>query len=68
MNLEKINDIINSKSNYFQKELDIIEVLSEDEKVIPLMLKILEAEREQKSKLIQRFNWLLSMSNTCLKA
>lgn len=60
MNLSKIKIVVNSEEPDEIKERLIIQLIAEDEKVIPLVMKILQAEREEKKELISDSNAELS--------
>lgn len=67
MNLDKIKLIVDADYlSYENKEFQIIECLSKDENVIPLMLKILEREREFKEDCLLDMNYLLSKADVGL--
>jgi hypothetical protein len=63
MDINGIQQIINSSASDEQKEWLIIELLSKDESVIPMMMKILDTERRRKSALTIEMNVLLSKAH-----
>lgn len=60
MNLDKIKETVNSSKENAVKELEIIIILSQDENVIPTVLKILNKERTINDQLITETNAELS--------
>lgn len=61
MDLKSIQEIVNSNQLVAeQKEALIINILASDEKVIPLMMQILGAERRENNELISDQNLELS--------
>lgn len=61
MDLKSIQEVVNSNQLVAeQKEALIINILASDEKVIPLMMKILSAERRESNELISDYNLELS--------
>lgn len=67
MNLEAIKQVINSLNEDSIKERDIIKILSSDEKVIPLILEILAAERAETKSLVNEQNFELSRALVALE-
>ena len=67
MNVEKIKQIVNADISEEQKEIMIINVISEDKKVIPIILDILQSERERNSEMILDYNMELSRALIVLK-
>ncbi len=63
MDIEKIKQIVSSQISEDFKSQAIIEVLSRDEKVIPLMMDILKSERKSKDELIADMNLELSRAH-----
>ncbi len=68
MNLKAIRQVIESDLPDEEKEGAIIKILAEDKNVIPLVMEILEAEREKKSELISDMNAELSRAHIFLEA
>jgi hypothetical protein len=66
MDLEKLKLIINSELPKKQIEFEIINAISKDENVIPLLMKILERERQFKKEISEEMNLLLSKSHVGL--
>ena len=68
MNLNKIKEIIElpliSEAN---KESLIINEISKDENVVPIILQMLNAERVRKNELVSTMNLLLSKADVGLK-
>ncbi len=68
MDIAKIKEIANASHLPDDiKELSIINVLSEDKKVIPMLMEILESERVANSALISESNLELSRALVALK-
>ena len=67
MNIKKIRDIINWNLPDEVTESYLIAVISEDKKVIPTLLEILNSERELKEKLLLDTNVELSKALIVLK-
>jgi hypothetical protein len=63
MNIEQIIQIVNSDAKEEIKEHLIIRTLALDKKVIPNILKILDEERDNKTKLIADLNVEVSRYN-----
>ncbi len=63
MDLELIKQIVNSGLPDESKEYKIIQVLADDEKAIPEIMKILESERSMQRRLIMDMNAELSRSH-----
>lgn len=63
MNLKLIKGIVESELPDFAKEDQIIKHLSQDEKVIPKILKMIEIERESKNELLKDMNLELSRAH-----
>ncbi len=66
MDFKKLTIIINSSLPNEVKELQIIDCLSKDKNVIPLIMKILDREREVKKEISQEMNVLLSKTHLAL--
>lgn len=66
MNLEELKTIINSDLSDAVKTSEIINSLAKDENVIPIVMKILESEREFKKEVQTEMNMLLSKAHICL--
>jgi hypothetical protein len=60
MNLGKIKEVVNGPYAESIKEDLILKILSDDKDVIPTMMKILQHERDENSKLISDSNLELS--------
>lgn len=68
MNLKKIQEIINDGFLPNEsKEQMILNVLSEDENLIPQLLEILEYERKRKKKLLSEMNLELSRAHLTIE-
>lgn len=68
MNLKRIQDILAVKDlPDGVKETMIINVLADDKKVIPMIMKILERERDVKEDLIGEMNLLLSQADVIIE-
>lgn len=67
MRIDKIKEIVNSKSTDIIKENQIIEELSKDKNVIPTLLKILDRERINKEELLMDMNLELSRADIHIK-
>jgi hypothetical protein len=67
MNLEKIKDIVNSDHSNEYKESVIINILSEDKKIIPIILEMIQIERNRTEELILDSNAELSRALIVLK-
>jgi len=67
MNIDKLKTIINSEWSDEMKERGVINLIAKDENVIPLVMKILESEREQKKELLTDMNLLLSKAHVGLE-
>jgi hypothetical protein len=63
MDIKKIKDLVNSDDPYEDIEFKIIRCLAEDDKVIPILLNILNQERELKKEVSQEMNMLLSKAH-----
>jgi len=66
MNLKEIKQVINSDLPDEMTEYLIIHILAKDESVVPSIIEILGAEREEKKKLIEEMNLQLSRAETGL--
>jgi len=67
MDLKSIKTIIDhSLFSTEQKELAILSILSQDPKVIPYLLAMIQSERESTKTLIQELNVLVSLSQAAL--
>ncbi len=68
MDLELMKSILNENLlSDKQKEHLIIQTIAKSEDVIPVVLKILTEERQQKADLIDDLNRLLSKAHVCLE-
>lgn len=67
MDLNKIKEIVNSDIPNEYKEYSIVEVLANDENVIPTIMKILDRDREFKKEISQEMNLLLSKAHIGLE-
>lgn len=68
MNLNKIKEIIETPLiNESEKESLIIKEISQNENVVPIILRILNAERESKNDLVRTMNILLSKADVVIK-
>ncbi len=67
MNLKKLEEIISSPFPDELKERMIIDCLAKDEKVIPTIMKILDAERYSKNELLIDMNLELSRADSYLR-
>ena len=68
MDIKGIKDIVNSDNlSDGAKESKIIDCLAQDENVIPLMMTILNREREMKSEVLVEMNVLLSKAESGLE-
>jgi hypothetical protein len=68
MNLEEIKEVVNNNNLSPEiKKGEIINIIAKDENVILIVMKILEAERKNKSELIDDMNLLLSKSHIGLE-
>lgn len=63
MNLEELKTIINSDLSDTVKKSEIINSLAKDENVIPVVMRILESEREFKKEVQTEMNLLLSKAH-----
>ncbi len=63
MDTKLLKSILNSNLSEELKEQQIINVLSNDKKVIPLIMKILDAERKSNSELITDMNLELARAH-----
>lgn len=63
MNLEELKTIINSDLSDTVKKSEIINSLAKDENVIPVVMRILEREREFKKEVQTEMNLLLSKAH-----
>lgn len=64
MDINRIGEIAtDDRLSHDQKERQIISVLSQDERVIPIMMEILSQERELKKRLIMDMNFELSRAD-----
>ena len=63
MDLQKIKKIVNSGLPDQYKESAIITILSQDKKVVPTVLKILESERNTSKELITDMNMELGRAH-----
>lgn len=63
MNLQELESIINSELPDEVIKSEIINSLAKDENVIPVVMKILEREREFKKEIHQEMNLLLSKAH-----
>lgn len=66
MNLERLKLILNQQCDPFLIEDMLIEELAKDEKVVSLVLELLDKEREQKKNLITEMNFQLSRADVGL--
>lgn len=66
MDLERLKEILDSGMADDIKEFAIINTLSKDEKVIPMLMEILQREREYKKEVSIEMNLLLSKADTGL--
>ena len=67
MNIKEITKIINSELNETAKEWFIMQILAEDDKIIPTLLSILETERKSKKELLEECNLMLSKAHLGLE-
>lgn len=67
MDIKKIREIVNSELSDEYTEKMIINVISKDEKVIPMIMKILEDERLYKNEVYSEMNLLLSKAHLGLE-
>lgn len=67
MNIDKLKTIINSEWSDEMKERGVINLIAQDENVIPVVMKILESERIQKKVLLDDMNLLLSKAHVGLE-
>ena len=67
MDIKKIREIVNSELSDEYTEKMIIDVISKDEKVIPMIMKILEEERLYKNEVYSEMNLLLSKAHLGLE-
>lgn len=67
MDIKKIREIVNSELSDEYTEKMIIDVISKDEKVIPVIMKILEQERVYKNEVYSEMNLLLSKAHLGLE-
>ncbi|MCC6683438.1 MAG: hypothetical protein IT247_00045 [Bacteroidia bacterium] len=67
MDIKKIREIVNSELSDEYTEKMIIDVISKDEKVIPIIMKILEDERLYKNEVYSEMNLLLSKAHLGLE-
>ena len=68
MNLNKIKEIIEIPLiSEADKESLIIDEISKNENVVPIILQMLNAERVRKDKLVSKMNLLLSKADVGLK-
>lgn len=56
MNIKELKAILNSSFPDSLKEVEVINILANDEKVIPKIIELLEQERRSKKELIQDLN------------
>lgn len=63
MNLTEIKKVLDTNIPDTVKETLIIRILSEDKKVIPMIMEILDYERQKKSELIGEMNMQLSRAH-----
>jgi hypothetical protein len=63
MDIKLIREVVNSSADDGTIEYMIIQILAQDEKVIPTIMDILAAERKKKSKLITEMNMQLSRAD-----
>lgn len=66
MNLERIKEIINSEISNGDKEFLILKTIAADKRAIPIILEILNHEREQKNEMLTDMNLLLSKADVGL--
>lgn len=68
MNIKKLKEVVNSNDldSSVQNRL-IIEIISKDKKVIPIMLELLQAEREIENELLTETNSELSRALVALE-
>jgi len=67
MNLNKIKEIVELSLSDSDKESLIISEISKGENVIPIILRILNAERKHKNELVSKMNLLLSKADIGLR-
>lgn len=67
MDIKEIRKIINSELSDEYTEKMIINILAKDEKVIPMVMKILEQERVYKNEVYSEMNLLLSKAHLGLE-
>lgn len=63
MDIKKLKEVINSNLPDDYIEAKIINILSKDENVIPMMLSVLQNEREIKKEISMEMNVLLSKAH-----
>ena len=63
MDIKSLKEIVNSDLPDNYKEIQIINLLANDEKIIPEIMKILEQERKNKKELITDMNLELSRAH-----
>ncbi len=63
MNIDKIKTIVNSGIDHDTMRRFIIEVIADDENVIPMVMQILDAERSARKELITDLNLNLSRAH-----
>lgn len=66
MDIQELKTILNSELPDEIKKSEIINCLSKDEQVIPVIMSILEREREFKKELQSEMNLLLSKAHTII--
>lgn len=66
MNLQELKTIINSGLPEEVIESEVINILSKDEDIILILMKLLEKERQFKKKMYQEMNLLLSKADVGL--
>lgn len=67
MDLELLRNVLDSNNTSSNKEKLILQVLSKDKNVIPLLLNILENERLMNEELNSEMNLLLSKAHTVME-
>ncbi len=66
MDLKALKEILNSESEPDSMEYQILNCLAKDEKIIPILMKMLDRERDIKKEISSEMNLLLSKADTGL--
>lgn len=67
MNIDKIREILDAGLPEGITQAAIISVLAEDERVVPMILDLLDQERKTKKELLEDINLLLSKAHVGLE-